>query len=220
MANDLSTHASTGSTYLPITPNPCPTQAISIRQPWAWAIINGLRPVELRTWSTNFRGTIAIHAGQSRSDMTDVVESYLRNLHPIINEAIMAADPDAEAGIGSYPVIRGGRPVNPTSQFHFGAIVGTVDIVDCLTIEEAFAMVEVPNRADGSPAARIHPMDWVDEDATGYVWLVQNAVKFANPIEARGKLSLFAMPPDLCDRVAAERASSVAAMPAAATAAT
>ena len=217
MANARSSNPQNNSVVSEIiTPNPRPIQAISIRQPWAWAIINGFRPVELRTWATNFRGTIAVHASQSRSDMTDMVESYLRNLHPMIDNAIMSSDADAEAGIGSYPVIRGGRPVNPTSQFHFGAIVGTVDIVDCLTIEEAFAMVEVPNRADGSPAARIHPMDWVDEDATGYVWLVQNAVKFANPIEARGKLSLFAMPPDLCDRVAAERASSIAAESAAA----
>lgn len=187
------------------------TQAISIRQPWAWAIISGFRSVELRTWATSFRGTIAVHAGQSRSDMVDSVESFLRNLHPMIDDAILSADVNAEAGIGSYPVIRGGRPVNPASQFHFGAIIGTVDIVDCLTVAEASAMIEVPERADGSPAARIHPMDWVGEGLDCYVWLLQNAVKFANPIEARGKLSLFTMPADLVELVAAERASSIAA---------
>lgn len=38
--------------------------ALSIRQPWAWLIVNGHKPVENRTWSTNRRGRLLIHAGQ------------------------------------------------------------------------------------------------------------------------------------------------------------
>ena len=40
-----------------------PEQALSVRQPWAWAIIHAGKDIENRTWQTDFRGRIAIHAG-------------------------------------------------------------------------------------------------------------------------------------------------------------
>ena len=39
-------------------------KAISIRQPWAELILQGRKTIELRTWSTNFRGALALHAAQ------------------------------------------------------------------------------------------------------------------------------------------------------------
>lgn len=39
-------------------------KALSIRQPWAWAIASGIKPVENRTWATQFRGDFLIHAGK------------------------------------------------------------------------------------------------------------------------------------------------------------
>jgi hypothetical protein len=38
-------------------------KAITIRQPWAWAIIFGGKDIENRTWSTNYRGPLLIRAG-------------------------------------------------------------------------------------------------------------------------------------------------------------
>jgi len=38
-------------------------QALSIKQPWAWAILAGHKRVENRTWTTDYRGPLAIHAG-------------------------------------------------------------------------------------------------------------------------------------------------------------
>lgn len=40
-------------------------KALSILQPWAWAIVHAGKRVENRTWSTSHRGQIAIHAGKS-----------------------------------------------------------------------------------------------------------------------------------------------------------
>lgn len=39
--------------------------ALSIRQPWAWLIVNGYKTVENRTWNTHFRGEFYIHTGQT-----------------------------------------------------------------------------------------------------------------------------------------------------------
>lgn len=41
-----------------------PEKALSIQQPWAWLIISGNKLVENRTWSTDWRGTLAVHAGK------------------------------------------------------------------------------------------------------------------------------------------------------------
>lgn len=40
-------------------------RALSIRQPWAWCIVNGHKTVENRDWNTNVRGDVAIHAGKT-----------------------------------------------------------------------------------------------------------------------------------------------------------
>lgn len=37
--------------------------ALSIRQPWAWLIVNGHKDVENRDWSTKYRGEFLIHTG-------------------------------------------------------------------------------------------------------------------------------------------------------------
>lgn len=39
--------------------------ALSIRQPWAWLIVNGYKDVENRDWPTRFRGPVLIHAGKT-----------------------------------------------------------------------------------------------------------------------------------------------------------
>jgi hypothetical protein len=41
------------------------SRALSIRQPWAWLIVNGVKDIENRTWPTLVRETIFIHAGKT-----------------------------------------------------------------------------------------------------------------------------------------------------------
>ncbi len=40
-------------------------KALSVRQPWAWLIIHGFKDIENRTWKTNYRGPILIHASKT-----------------------------------------------------------------------------------------------------------------------------------------------------------
>lgn len=39
-------------------------KAISVQQPWAWMMTNGPKDVENRTWHTDYRGPILIHASK------------------------------------------------------------------------------------------------------------------------------------------------------------
>jgi hypothetical protein len=47
--------------------------ALSIRQPWAWLILNAGKNVENRCWQTHFRGWFLIHAakGMTRDEYED-----------------------------------------------------------------------------------------------------------------------------------------------------
>lgn len=37
-------------------------KALTIRQPWAWAILHAGKGIENRSWTTSYRGPLAIHA--------------------------------------------------------------------------------------------------------------------------------------------------------------
>ncbi len=39
-------------------------KAITIRQPWATLIMQGVKRYEFRSWKTNYRGEVLIHAGK------------------------------------------------------------------------------------------------------------------------------------------------------------
>ena len=40
-------------------------KVLTIKQPWASLIVNGYKEYEFRSWKTNYRGKILIHAGLS-----------------------------------------------------------------------------------------------------------------------------------------------------------
>lgn len=42
-------------------------KVLSVRQPWATAIVMGWKDIENRSWSTNYRGRLYIHASATRS---------------------------------------------------------------------------------------------------------------------------------------------------------
>ena len=52
-------------------------KALTVQQPWAWAIVHGGKPIDNRTQKWGYRGPLAIHAGQ-RIDR-DALESDLIN---------------------------------------------------------------------------------------------------------------------------------------------
>jgi hypothetical protein len=79
---------------------PGPPRALTVRQPWATAITHEGKDVENRTWSTNIRGRLLIHA---------------------------AASPDRAAG--THPAPTSHQHHNPDGQPPRGVILGTVHLV-------------------------------------------------------------------------------------------
>jgi hypothetical protein len=89
-------------------------KAITVRQPWATFLIQGMKRYETRTWITDYRGPLLIHAGRTFSkDVISlcVVEPFKKLL--------------SDAGY------------EKPQDMPLGVILGTVTLEACLTAEEA-----------------------------------------------------------------------------------
>jgi hypothetical protein len=53
-------------------------KALTIRQPWAWAILAGRKTVENRSYPTSHRGRLLIHAAASRASLIDTLPDGTR----------------------------------------------------------------------------------------------------------------------------------------------
>ncbi len=65
-------------------------KVLTIKEPWATLIISGYKKYEFRSWKTNYRGKILIHAGKSiEKNMLEKIEDYNLNYSKgaIIGEA-------------------------------------------------------------------------------------------------------------------------------------
>ena len=178
-----------------LKPYASPTRALSIAEPWAYLIAAGFKQLENRTWRTDYRGPMAIHAGKTRRNMFDEAGTLeLCDLHPKIFAAF-----DDERIDDEHPL------------FQFGAIIGVVDVIDCVAYD--------PRRDDpaelfdkfnclaaggvltaGGPAPELPVAAWAEGP---YCWVLANPRRFAKPIACNGKLSLWSLPPELRQAVAA-----------------
>jgi hypothetical protein len=137
---------------------------LTICQPWCWAILHGPKKIENRTWPTNHRGPLLLHSGKSRK--------FLESEDPAV-----------------WPE-RYGVPLPEEKDLVFGAILGVVDVVDCLHFE------------DLPPDWKAHPF------AQGpYCWLLANPRPFAEPIPWKGQLSLYQVPDEAVRRALAATVS-------------
>ena len=97
-------------------------KALSIRQPWAWAIIHAGKDIENRTWWTYYRGPVLIHAakGMTRDEFEDFVDTYAH-----IRRLWSAEHP---FGPERYP-----RLMPAFEALRRGGIVGKARIADCVS---------------------------------------------------------------------------------------
>ena len=126
-------------------------RAITICQPWAWAIIEGKKRYENRNWPSKIRGPVLIHAGKGRK--------WLHGIDWMREQGF--ACPDAK-------------------NLTFGAIVGVVQMVDCLPVEEC----------GGDPFA-----------SGPWCHVYEGSVRLNEPVPARGALSYWKPTRELIEAV-------------------
>lgn len=145
-------------------------KTITIKQPWASLIIEGIKDIENRTWPTKFRGRVLIHSG------VKIDQSYF-------TEKIWDIPLDVQKN-GREAILRG-MPI--------GSIIGSVEIVDCVVNHPSiWAEPEYDTicKVGGCGSPRCDGCDKLKTIKT-YNWVLANPIKFPEPIPAKGKLSFW-----------------------------
>lgn len=139
-------------------------KALSIKQPWASLIAHGIKDIENRTWKTNFRGRIYIHAsGIAVKEKFSVLSQEQRF--------------EAETHPKNFNVLY-------FDDLPKSAIIGEVDIVDCVINHPSIW-------ADKSKAVHSGYFD-LGRNKPTYNWVLTNAVLYDEPIlNVKGKLSFW-----------------------------
>ena len=119
-------------------------KALSFRQPWANLVIEGRKTLDLRTWSTHYRGPLAVYASLD-------VEKEACTLHAVDANTLTC-----------------------------GAVIGMVDLLDIIPLDEATYNAHVTEHLNGRP--------W-REGMVG--WVLQNVRPLDPPQVVKGHLKLF-----------------------------
>lgn len=135
-------------------------KGLTLRQPWAWSVFETTKDIENRQWPARVRGTIAIHAADEQP--LGVYERSKKYIRKVLHSR------------GHFGVRIPGE-----SKLPMGAIIGLVDIVDCVTESK-------------SP--------WW-EGPVGFK--LENARRLPNPIPCRGKRRFFTLPKDVEEQIRA-----------------
>ncbi len=137
-------------------------KALTIIQPWATLIASGHKMNETRSWKTNYRGEVLIHAGKNPKDYTS---------------GCYIDDPDGrhfqEAGITP----------NNFEDLPRGSIIGKATLVNCIHINKEFR----DHLKRSNPAEYA----FGDYRIGRYAWVFENPVLFEKPIPARGRQGLW-----------------------------
>lgn len=158
-------------------------KAISVKQPWASLIVEGIKPIENRTWPCpeKYIGQrVLIHAAIKPDCRLNPLQESLFTKE----QWIVLQEESVRNIIDKLPFV--------------GAIIGSVEIVDCV-INHQSIWAEKQHCTHHTPCKdlRIHPNCWdgcMYFSKPIYNWVFANPIKFSEPIPAKGKLGFWNFP--------------------------
>lgn len=156
-------------------------KALTVKQPWAGAIVAGVKRVENRTRRTNHVGPLVIHAGKAIDDDAAFVAAHgLGPWGPHVPEVFgeeFGEGPTTETLPWALPQSR-------------GLLLGMVDLVGCH--HEA----ECDLSCGGEPWAQDTGAPRGDERGIWH-WVVEHPRRFTRPLAWKGMLGLWTLPDEL-----------------------
>lgn len=131
-------------------------KCLSLTQPWATLTMIGAKKIETRSWKTSYRGLLGIHAAKTFPKVAR--ETCTREP---FNRTLIAA---------------GFRSV---ADLPFGALLGTVQLVDCVPVEYVRPTISSNEYAFG------------DYSDGRWAWKLEDPRPFKEPIVMKGALGLW-----------------------------
>lgn len=165
-------------------------KALTLTQPWATLVAIGAKKIETRSWSTTYRGPLAIHAAKGFPDTAQVL-CFNEPFRTVLKAKT------------SIDIIW--DKVRKESDFPLGCIVATCELVDVRKIHIPVGIEKItlpPGKAWGwewyEPSGIRHLFEHSEQErAFGdytegrYAWLLHNIQPLPVPIPAKGALSLW-----------------------------
>ena len=141
-------------------------------QPWATLVAIGENTIETRSWSTRYRGPLAIHAAKG---------------FPPDARALCETTPFRQA------LERGGY--RAASELPTGAIIAVVDLADVMAFDRS-SLRETRARAARGELPEFEA-EFGDFSPGRFGFVLRNVRRVSPPIRARGMLGLWTLPVDL-----------------------
>ncbi|WP_428657597.1 ASCH domain-containing protein [Runella sp.] len=148
-------------------------KAISLLQPWASLVVEGVKGYETRGFNTNHRGKILIHASLGQELKTKGM--------PKIKTKEMVLNWPFNIFITDF------------SALPFGAIIGCVDLIETYKTEE---VIEKNLLSEFCPAKDSIEYHLGDYSANRFAWKLENPIIFKHQIPIKGNLSIWNVPPE------------------------
>jgi activating signal cointegrator 1 len=157
-------------------------KAITLLQPWASLVALGVKRIETRSWSTSYRGLLAIHAGARQVHSGQ----FLMLARTARSAGLIDADTEAQFRRLDVP---------------FGAVVATCRLVDVVSMDDIVeGMVGLSSASCGWAKSPVTERGWVprrnqlpygDFGSGRFAWLLADIQPLDMPIEARGRQQLW-----------------------------
>ncbi|MCT7372666.1 ASCH domain-containing protein [Mycolicibacterium llatzerense] len=157
-------------------------RALTVQQPWAWAIVNGDKQTENRTQAWAYRGPLLIHAGTRWSGRG--------GNSPLIREAFTVTNHGYKGGnVPEWLFNAAAAESIPGTAM--GAIIGIVDLV-----------AAHPDAGCCRPWGESSYTEHGGHERRTITHLVlENARALPEPIACRGALGLWKPPPDIVEQL-------------------
>jgi hypothetical protein len=188
---------------------------LTVRQPWAWAIIHGGKDVEnrVRNIAGAYRGPVAIHVALRDDDDAFDPDHLMHGL--LFGPCKLARTPEHNRYTCTWCSV-----LAPSKYGYKGAIIGVIDLVDvhhagnCYaasidhaaelyrTDREAFDSLPVTNGSGGLLSRADYCSPWAD--TTDWHLGLANPRPLADPIPYRGALGLRTLDDDTTARILAQ----------------
>lgn len=160
-------------------------KAITLTQPWATLVAIGAKRIETRSWRTNYRGPLAIHAAAGLGPVDGL--RGLRTLigQPVFFEALRCIVPNADQYCDVDAIL---------DRLPFGAVLSSAKLVDCVAIVHRWQeqlIQQRDNRWFVSPPITSPEYAFGDYTPGRYAWLLDDVQPLPEPIPAKGQLGLW-----------------------------
>ena len=149
-------------------------KALTLLQPWASLIACGAKKIETRSWSTKYRGPIAIHAAKIP------VKPVLKKVFPFGARG-WTFHPDYYAMLRFMVATQKALAVDDilSAKLPVGCVIAIAELVACVEMtNELIALVPEPEKSFG----------WYESGR--FMWILEN-IKLIEPVPAKGMQRLW-----------------------------